>query len=371
MTITIRLFDAEYPVALRGLGRPPVELWVRGTIPRERGLAIVGTRQPSPGARDYAFRLGRELAAAGWVIWSGGAAGIDESAHEGALDAGGSTVLVAGGGLDRPYPPQAAGLFRRVEGRGALISLVPDEAPPQRWAFLARNGVLAALTEATVVVECPLKSGARSAAAAARKLGKPVWIGAQAPWSPFIEAVREEVRLGAKLLLGVGDILGALGTPRPVAAAKDAGRLPGLRGEVQQRVARGDRSLDQLCEAMGKTAAELRWELGMMLLEGQLVEGDDGGYQLPPHHVAKLHKPLSCWAGGATCVGPKPGLVRGDGAHDEQRSRVSQDTANPRGRRVAHEGEDDEEVPGSWLRGSCLERPRQGFAQEARGRCRA
>lgn len=277
----VRLFDPDYPLGLRALPRPPLEFWRRGAPPTGRGLAIVGTRQPTPAAERYAFQLARELAEAGWVIWSGGAAGIDRQAHEGALDAGGTTVLVAGGGLDRPYPPQSADLFARVAERGALLSLVPDGVAPQRWAFLARNSVLAALTEATVVVECPLKSGARSAAAAARKLGKPVWIGAQAPWSPFVEAVREETRLGARVLWRGAEILEALGSPGPRRGA-EVDFPPGLRGGILRLVGERRLGLDELCERTGKPAAELRFELGMLLLEGRLSEGDDGCYEIPP-----------------------------------------------------------------------------------------
>src|SRR3954470_7263447 len=102
--------DPAYPVALAALATPPT-LYVRGRLPAGPGVAIVGTREASLAARAFTRTLATALAAEGLAIWSGGAVGIDAAAHEAALDAGGITVLVAGGGLDRPYPSQHRDLF--------------------------------------------------------------------------------------------------------------------------------------------------------------------------------------------------------------------------------------------------------------------
>jgi DNA processing protein len=286
----------DFPAALLSLKPPPASLWLRGALPAGRAVAVVGTRTPSPEGQRFAFDLASALARAGWVVWSGGALGVDQQAHEGALAAGGPTVLVAGGGLDRPYPRELAPLWPRVERDGALLAVVPDSYAPRRWTFFARNAVLAALTEALVVVECPLQSGARNAASTARALGRPVWIGAQAPWSPFAPTVREELRLGARLLLHPDDLLASLdalipGSPAPRGASREAPRrarkaqlplpevaapLDALQRRFLEAVRSGYTHLDALCEALGEPPPEILRQATLLQLEGLLGESSKG-----------------------------------------------------------------------------------------------
>lgn len=269
--------DPAYPAALATLKPPPEALWVRGELPGGPAVAIVGTRTPSPEGARFAFELASALARAGWVIWSGGALGIDQQAHEGALAAGGATVLVAGGGLDRPYPRSLAPLWERVQRQGALLSVIPDPHPPQHWTFFSRNAALAALSSAMILVEAPLKSGARNATTIARRLGRPVWIGAQAPWSPFAPTVREELRLGARLLLHPDDFP----SPGPPQLA-----LPGLASltPLEQRildaVRAGAAHLDALCDVIEDPPALILQHATNLLLEGHLLESQSG-FKIP------------------------------------------------------------------------------------------
>ncbi|MCS6901178.1 MAG: DNA-processing protein DprA [Myxococcales bacterium] len=288
--------DPTYPSALLLLKPPPPALWLRGELPSGRAVAVVGTRTPSPEGSRFTFDLASSLAKAGWVVWSGGAFGIDLQAHEGALAAGGFTVLVAGGGLDRPYPKDLAPLWPRVQRQGALLAVVPDDHAPRRWTFFARNAVLAALTEALVLVECPVRSGARNAAAVARALGHPVWVGAQTPWSPFVTTVREELRLGARLLLHPDDLLASLGSPSapppasPLLVPRSADpfrraqlSLPGappslepLQQRILEAVRSGNTHLDMLCEALGESPPEILRQATLLQLEGLLGESQEG-----------------------------------------------------------------------------------------------
>ncbi|HEU4405836.1 MAG TPA: DNA-processing protein DprA [Polyangiaceae bacterium] len=260
--------QAGYPGRLDELRSPPAALYVRGVWPPEPGVAVVGTRKPGREAERFARELGATLARAGLTLWSGGALGIDAAAHEGALEAGGVTVLVAGGSLDAPYPACHGGLYGRVEASGgALVSLLADGLRPRRWVFLERNRVLAALTLATVVVECPLKSGARSTAAAARHLGRPVWVAAQPPWARGLAlAVREEIRLGATPLFSVDDLLASLGhapssgragaSGRAGEASKRAGEAAGRAGEA---AGRAGEAAGQAGEAAGQAGEAVGW----------------------------------------------------------------------------------------------------------------
>ncbi|APR75506.1 Rossmann fold nucleotide-binding protein Smf [Minicystis rosea] len=227
-SISIPPTDPSYPAALGALGRaerPPPTIFVRGALPASTGVAVVGTREPSAEAVAFTRALAGELAREGIAVWSGGAFGIDAAAHEGALEAGGITVVVAGGGLDRPYPPKHRELFERVLARGgALVARVPDGTPPMPAHFLARNEVLAALTSATVVVQAGLASGARSTAAAARRLGRTLCVVPHPPWDGRGHGCAVELTRGAIPVLGSADVLAALGRPPPPPAPRRPGR---------------------------------------------------------------------------------------------------------------------------------------------------
>lgn len=190
---------------------------------------MVGTRRASPSGLEWATRAAAALAERGVAVWSGGAIGVDQAAHRGALDAGGVTVVCAPGGTERPYPGGTDELWREVERRGAIVSLVPPRDPPPRSGFFARNAVLAAMTEATVLVECPLVSGARNTTTHARRLRKPVLVLAQGFGAPHAATVREEARLGARIVHDLGHLLSALSLDdRGRAEAPDRAEPPAL-----------------------------------------------------------------------------------------------------------------------------------------------
>ncbi|NUP04749.1 MAG: DNA-protecting protein DprA [Polyangiaceae bacterium] len=182
---TLTPLDAEYPKPLGALGDRPT-LRVRGTLREGPTVAIVGSRKASEAALAYARFLAANLASHGIAVWSGGALGIDTSAHQGALDAEGHTVVVLGSGHTRPYPAANIGLFDRVVAhQGAVVSLYDDDAEPIRQRFLRRNRALAACADLVVIVECDLRSGARNTANHAHQLGKRVAVVLQPPWSGY------------------------------------------------------------------------------------------------------------------------------------------------------------------------------------------
>jgi len=171
--------EPEWPTQLAALADAgPYALWLRGSADLRHGclrsVSIVGSRA----ATAYGAHVGTELAAGlgdhGWLVVSGGAYGIDGSAHRGALGAGGQTVAVLACGVDRPYPVGHAELFELIAADGALVSEWPPGRPPTRHGFLTRNRVIAALTRGTVVVEAGLRSGALSTARHARDLCRPL-----------------------------------------------------------------------------------------------------------------------------------------------------------------------------------------------------
>ncbi len=213
-------------------GEAPRNLRVRGAWPPEGGpaIALVGSRAASPEGLALARQLARELAEAGAVIWSGGAVGIDAAAHEGALDAGVATVGVIGSGLAEGFPWENAGLFERIvaSGRGALVACCDDEEKATRARFHERNRVVAACTRALVIVECGVRSGARNAAAVARRLDLPVGVVPYTPGSGLSPGgIVELTELGARPVFSAAHILNL--AMRGTTACDPAAR-PRLRG---------------------------------------------------------------------------------------------------------------------------------------------
>lgn len=170
--------DDAWPRALDDLGpHAPTALWVRGDaglLSRAPRIAIVGARAASGYGELLAAEFAGDLAAAGAVIVSGGAYGIDGAAHRAALAVGGATVAFLAGGVDRAYPQGHRQLLRRIAEQGAVVSEVPCGAAPTKWRFLSRNRLIAALGDATVVVEAGWRSGSLNTAGHAAALGRPL-----------------------------------------------------------------------------------------------------------------------------------------------------------------------------------------------------
>jgi DNA processing protein len=170
--------DDLWPHALDDLGvNAPIALWVRGdprrwvVTPR---VSIVGARASSGYGDHVAAELAGDLAASGALIVSGGAYGIDGAAHRAALGVGGGTVAFLAGGVDRAYPAGHHGLLKQIAEEGAVLSELPCGAAPTKWRFLARNRLIAALGDATVVVEAGWRSGSLNTAGHAATLGRPL-----------------------------------------------------------------------------------------------------------------------------------------------------------------------------------------------------
>ncbi len=140
----------------------------------EPAVAIVGARACSAYGRSVTRSLARELAAAGLVVVSGMARGIDGEAHRGALEGGGRTVAVLGCGIDRDYPAAHAELARRIGEHGLVLSEYEPGVEPAPWRFPARNRIIAGLCAAAVVVEARERSGALITADFALEEGRDV-----------------------------------------------------------------------------------------------------------------------------------------------------------------------------------------------------
>lgn len=174
----LTLRDAEYPDRLRQLYDPPLLLYTKGRIPRfdsEAVIAVVGSRAPSAYGLQCARTLGYQLAAQGALVLSGMARGIDSAAVTAALQAGGTTVGVLGGGLDVIYPPENRRLYEDVAAAGCLLSEYPPGTRPLAFHFPLRNRLMSGLSVGVLVVEAAQRSGTLITARHALEQGRDVY----------------------------------------------------------------------------------------------------------------------------------------------------------------------------------------------------
>ena len=202
----------EYPEPLEILPDAPPILFVRGTLLPEdsRSIGIVGSRHATPYGRATSERMSRELAEQNITVVSGGAVGIDSSAHRGAMSGGGRTLAFLGCGLDVDYPRDNRHLFEQIIAQGALISENPLGAQPEAWRFPARNRLISAMSLGVLVIEAPRKSGALITARFAADQGRPVLAVPGNIDRPSSEGCNDLLKDGATLVTEVADILQAV-----------------------------------------------------------------------------------------------------------------------------------------------------------------
>ncbi|HZQ81708.1 MAG TPA: DNA-processing protein DprA [Gaiellaceae bacterium] len=270
--------DPGFPPRLRAIHDPPPGLFVRGAAPLalldRPCVAIVGARSCSPYGTAVALAFGRELAAAGVVVVSGLARGVDGAAHRGALDAG-ETVAVLGCGIDRDYPRAHASLAAAIAQRGLIVSEYAPGVEPAPWRFPARNRIVAGLAEATVVVEARERSGALITADLALDEGREVFAVPGEITSQLSAGTNALLRLGATPVTCVGDVLSALGIePAPAEPVALDDRLARVRAAVADAPA----GVDELSRRVGRAAADVAAALAHLELLG-LVHEVDGVYR--------------------------------------------------------------------------------------------
>jgi DNA processing protein len=285
----LRPSEPNWPKQLQALENPPTELRLCGQLPELHGaVAVVGTRAADDDALDFATDLGAELAAAGRTVISGGAIGIDAAAHRGALKAGGATLAVLANGFDPPFPRGHARLFEEiVAAGGALLSELEDGYPAERWTFLSRNRLIAALAEAVIVVQAPVRSGALSTAAAGARLKRRVLTVPYAPWDRRGEGCVWLLRQGAEICTSSRDVLSvrAHGTGparRSVLPHEEkpfhVGQLDSEVRAVWDALGRRPRHPDDLAATLGLPIMSVQRFLLELLLQGAVVELAPGRY---------------------------------------------------------------------------------------------
>ncbi|MDE3130490.1 MAG: DNA-protecting protein DprA [Acidobacteriota bacterium] len=210
------LCEAAYPERVRRLFSPPAVLHVAGGMRRFLELAaadpvaIVGTRRPTLYGTDVARLLGRGASVSGLSVVSGMAAGVDAAAHRGALAGGGRTIAVLPGCAAVPYPKTNQQLYRQILRNGVAISELGAAAPVRKWTLIARNRIVAALAELTVVVQGRTRSGALRTAEFAQMLGCRLGAVPGSVLVPQSEGPHDLLLKGAALIRSPQDVLDAV-----------------------------------------------------------------------------------------------------------------------------------------------------------------
>lgn len=271
--------DPAFPSLLRAIHDPPPGLFLRGesdtTLLGQPAVAIVGARACSAYGRQIARSLGRDLAAAGLVVVSGLARGVDAEAHRGALEAAGTTVAVLGCGIDRDYPAAHRELARQVAATGLVVAEYAPGVEPAPWRFPARNRIVAGLCAATVVVEARERSGALITADFALEEGREVFAVPGEITSALSAGTNALLRLGATPLTCAQDVLESYGLVQAPAPAPEVG---GTASTVLERIREQAQGADELARATGLSAGELAVALTELELAGVVTE-EDGVYR--------------------------------------------------------------------------------------------
>ena len=206
----VALGEPDYPPVLRHIDSAPPILAYKGRkeVLQRSAAAIVGSRNASAAGLAFAERLARGLGAAGYVVVSGLARGIDQRAHSASLETGAIGVLA--GGHAKPYPNEAAPLIERMVEAGAVVSEMPIAWEPRGRDFPRRNRIVSGLALGTVVVEAARGSGSLITARFALEQNRQVFAVPGSPLDPRAEGTNDLLKQGAAICTCVDDVANAL-----------------------------------------------------------------------------------------------------------------------------------------------------------------
>ncbi|RKT25704.1 DNA protecting protein DprA [Paraburkholderia sp. RAU2J] len=234
----VTLDDPAYPPALLTMPDPPPLLYIKGRLDlvHTRAVALIGSRSATPQGVEDAERFARELSAAGVVIVSGLALGIDGAAHRGGLEGIGSTVAVIGTGADLVYPAAHHALARQIAVQGAILSEWPLGTPARAANFPQRNRLIAGLASGVVIVEAAMRSGSLITARLANEMGRDIFALPGSIHAPLSRGCHRIIKQGAKLVESPEEVLEELGfARRPAVRAAPASTQTVLRDGVDSR----------------------------------------------------------------------------------------------------------------------------------------
>ena len=284
--------SADFPELLQQIPGPPALLYVVGNLDALHlpALAVVGSRNPTRGGIQNAYEFSSHLARSGFCIVSGLAHGIDTAAHDGALDAGATTVAFLGHGIDRVYPAENRELAHRIAEEGALCSEYPLGSPPRRRHFPQRNRLISGLSLGTLVVEAARRSGSLISARLAAEQGREIFAIPGSIHNPLSRGCHQLIKQGAKLVDSAEDIVSELGPlvghlmQNAEIATPDAPLAAPFDNDYETLLATlsyDPASADQLAEHSGLTIDQVSSMLLILELEGKIQVQAGGRYSRP------------------------------------------------------------------------------------------
>jgi DNA processing protein len=261
--------DSAYPVGLGDAADAPWALIGRGDpallgrLRPDAAVTVVGARRATTYGREVAREVGRELAAAGLVVVSGLAFGIDSCAHRGALEAG-LTIAVLGCGADVAYPAAHRSLWRRICETGLVISELPPGTGAWRWSFPARNRIMAALAGMTIVIEAARRSGSLITADLAADLGRDLGAVPGPVNSRTSAGANDLLAGGACLVRDAQDVLDAMLGPGARGLERVGPELDEPSLSVLAALEGGEETCDALAAALDLDGAEAAESLAVL-----------------------------------------------------------------------------------------------------------
>ena len=252
---------------------PPMLLYYKGDIgiTETNCVAIVGARACSSYGREVAEQFAGQLAESGVTVVSGLATGIDGYAHNACLRAGGKTIAVLGGGLERITPASNVRLGEEIEYSGLIVSQYPPEYPPTKYTFPERNRIIAGLSQATIVIEAGEKSGALITAEFALEQGREVFAVPGNITSSKSKGTNRLICEGAKPACSIADVLTELRLNIPKKEKSAAIALDFFEEKIYTLLRDGDKSLEEFIELSDLRASEINSTLLEMEIKGIII----------------------------------------------------------------------------------------------------
>lgn len=205
----ITIYDADYPQTLASIPDPPLILYARGDRKLLQGnhLSVIGSRKPSPTAKNKINVLLPPLIEQSVTIVSGLAYGIDGMSHQLTLDQKGKTIAVLAFGFNHIYPKRHTSLYRTIERNGLLLTEYPPDVKPERWQFPERNRIISGLSQATLIIEATEHSGTMITADQALEQGKDVFVVPDSIFLPEAKGCLKLLQEGAIPITQPQDLL--------------------------------------------------------------------------------------------------------------------------------------------------------------------
>lgn len=279
--------DDEYPSSLLSIQDPPYLLYYAGRLSclELPSVALVGTRTPSRYGSEMASNIAKDLSESGICVVSGLARGIDASAHQAVLDAGGHTIGVLGSGINVPYPPEHRSMLRKIAGGiGLIISEYPLNAPPVAYHFPHRNRIISGLSIATVFVEGKIQSGGMHTVHSALMQGREVFAVPGQVGNRGSEGPHAILREGARIITSAQDLLEDLGFenqhPQKTKYTKQI-KLNAVQRKIYEQLRVQELTPQELADAAGLQVNDVIIELGTLEIMGVVAREAGNRFHLP------------------------------------------------------------------------------------------